>query len=100
MRPTLLMLAILLGPVLALIGPEPASVAQQAAVSEDPSDWPMYNRDVTGTRYNPGEKAIGKDNVGQLVPKWRFPPADSKETIGVVHATVVVNGCVYFGTLA
>ena len=58
----------------------------------------MYNRDVIGTRHNPGEKALGKDNVGQLVEKWRFPPADSSEKIGVVHATVVVNGHVYFGT--
>src|SRR5439155_6711463 len=36
--------------------------------------------------------------IGELMEKWRFPPADSKETIGVVHATVVVNGHVYFGT--
>jgi hypothetical protein len=41
-------------------------VAQKAAVSEDPSDWPMYNRDVTGTRYNPGKKAIGEKNGTQL----------------------------------
>jgi polyvinyl alcohol dehydrogenase (cytochrome) len=105
MRPTLLMLAVLLGPVLVLLGPEPATVAQScpdsaAGVSEDPNDWPMYNRDVTGTRSSPGEKAIGKDNVAQLVQKWRFPLAESKEKIGVVHATVVVGGYVYFGTLA
>src|SRR5215470_2192578 len=64
----------------------------------DPNDWPSYNRDVAGTRFNPAEKALGKGNVGRLVEKWRFPPAGSKETIGVVHATVVVNGHVYFGT--
>src|SRR5262249_54495075 len=58
----------------------------------------MYNRDVLGTRHNAGEKTLGKDNVGRLVEKWRFPPADFKEKVGVVHATVVVNGHVYFGT--
>ena len=31
-----------------------------------------------GTRHNPGEKTLGKDNVAQLVEKWRFPPADSQ----------------------
>lgn len=70
------------------------------SVSADPNDWPMYNRDVTGTRYNPGERALSKDNASQLVEKWRFPPAGSSEKIGVVHATVVVNGHVYFGTEA
>ena len=95
MRCILLTLAILLGPVLALLGPDSATVAPQSlestAVSEDPSDWPMYNRDVIGTRFNTGEKALGKDNVGQLVQKWRFPPADAKQTISVVHATVPVR---------
>jgi polyvinyl alcohol dehydrogenase (cytochrome) len=68
------------------------------STSSDPNDWPMYNRDVIGTRHNPAEKSLGKDNVGQLIEKWRFPPADSKEFVGVAHATAVVNGHVYFGT--
>jgi glucose dehydrogenase len=71
---------------------------QISKVADDPNDWPMYNRDVLGTRHNPAEKSLGKDNVGKLVEKWRFPAADAKEKIGVVHATVVVNGYVYFGT--
>jgi polyvinyl alcohol dehydrogenase (cytochrome) len=76
----------------------PAPPRPAPTVSADPNDWPMYNRDVLGSRHNPAEKVLGKANVGQLVEKWRFPPADSKETLGVVHATVVVNGYVYFGT--
>lgn len=64
----------------------------------DPHDWPSYNRDVLGTRYNPAEKTLGKENVEKLVEKWRFPPQDSATKIGVVHCTVVVNGHVYFGT--
>ena len=78
-------------------GPADTS-ARAAAVSADPNDWPMYNRDLLGTRHNPSEKALGRENVGQLVEKWRFPAIDSSESIGVVHATVVVNGHVYFGT--
>ncbi len=68
------------------------------ALSTDPNDWPMYNRDVLGTRYNPAEKSLSVANVGNLVEKWRFPPDGSKEIVGVVHATLVVNGYVYFGT--
>src|SRR3954466_15773535 len=65
----------------------------------DPADWPMYNHDVAGWRFNPAEKTLSTANVGKLVEKWRFPAADSKERIGVVPATpAVVAGEVYFGT--
>ncbi len=65
----------------------------------DPHDWPMYNSDVLGARHNAAERTLDKSNVGRLTEKWRFPPEDSGQEIGVVHATpVVVNGYVYFGT--
>src|SRR5688500_15410198 len=64
-----------------------------------PADWPIYNHDLAGWRFNPVERTLGPANVGKLVEKWRFPAVDSKETIGVVHATpAVVAGEVYFGT--
>lgn len=70
-----------------------------ACAADEGKDWPMYNRDVIGTRHNPGETAIGPANAGQLVEKWRFPAKESDPAIGVIHATpVVVNGYVYFGT--
>jgi polyvinyl alcohol dehydrogenase (cytochrome) len=70
-----------------------------ADAQEDSKDWPMYNRDVLGTRYNRGEKAIDKSNAGRLEEKWRFPAKGSDQQIGVIHATpVVVGGYVYFGT--
>ena len=70
-----------------------------AIAQNDGKDWPMYNRNVLGWRYNPGETALGASNAGRLVEKWRFPAADSKQKIGVIHATpAVVNGYVYFGT--
>jgi polyvinyl alcohol dehydrogenase (cytochrome) len=66
---------------------------------DDTKDWPMYNRDVLGTRYNKGETAIDKSSAGRLVEKWRFPARDSDLEIGVIHATpIVVDGYVYFGT--
>lgn len=68
-----------------------------AAAAAD--DWPSYNRDVLGSRHNPGEKTLTPANVGKLEEKWRFPAKDSPDQIGVIHATpVVVGGYVYFGT--
>lgn len=70
-----------------------------AFAQADPADWPNYNHDVLGRRHNPAETALGRENVGRLVEKWRFPPEGSGETVGVIHATpAVVNGEVYFGT--
>lgn len=40
------------------------STAASVLAQTDPKDWPMYNRDVTGSRHNPGETAITKDNAG------------------------------------
>src|SRR5215831_16553456 len=46
--------------------------------SSDRADWPMYNHDPAGWRFNPAEKTVGPANVGKLVEKWRFPAASSK----------------------
>src|ERR1043166_5550795 len=82
--------AVLLGAALA-----PAGVHAQDAAK----DWPMYNRDLLGTRYNRGETAIDPSNAGRLEEKWRFPAKESGLQIGVIHATPVVgDGYVYFGT--
>jgi polyvinyl alcohol dehydrogenase (cytochrome) len=75
----------------------PAAARAQA----DAKDWPTYNHDVLGSRYNRGEKAIGRDNAGRLEEKWRFPAKGSGQEIGAIHATpVIVGGYVYFGTTA
>src|SRR5437773_1423841 len=73
--------------------------AQTGARAITPADWPMYNHDLAGWRFNPAEGTLNTSNVGKLIERWRFPAKDSKETIGVVHATpTVVAGEVYFGT--
>jgi hypothetical protein len=48
-------------------------IALFAAWAESPAkaqtatkDWPMYNLDVLGTRYNRGETSIGPNNAGEL----------------------------------
>ena len=63
------------------------------------ADWPSYNHDPAGWRFNAAEASLGPENVGTLVERWRFPAEGSNESIGVVHATpAVVDGEVYFGT--
>jgi glucose dehydrogenase len=65
----------------------------------NPNDWPSYNHDLLGYRFNPGEKSLSPSNVRRLEEKWRFPEKGSKLEIGVIHATpIVVDGYVYFGT--
>jgi polyvinyl alcohol dehydrogenase (cytochrome) len=91
-----LILVAILAVLMTLVAAQPPQ--SDVVVSNDPNDWPMYNRDVLGTRHNPGEKALSTENVAQLVEKWRFPPVGSEQQLGVVHATAVVNGYVYFGT--
>jgi polyvinyl alcohol dehydrogenase (cytochrome) len=98
MRHAALLLAALLASLAVVVGAGPPAAPQPARVSSDANDWPMYNRDVIGTRHNPAEKALSRATVGKLTEKWRFPAAGSKEKVGVVHATAVVNGHVYFGT--
>ena len=56
-------------------GKEPVgSSVKSSGISEDPSDWPMYNRDVIGTRHNPAEKVLGRGNVGKLIENGVFRP--------------------------
>ncbi len=62
-------------------------------------DWPMYNANLAGWRFNPNEQELSRENVQDLNLQWSYPPEQSSETIGVVHATpTVVAGEVYFGT--
>src|SRR5262245_55641643 len=59
-------------------------------VSGDPKDWPMYNHDPEGSRYNSAETRLGPDNVSKLGVVWRF------ETPGAIAGTpAVVNDVVY-----
>lgn len=59
-------------------------------VASDPQDWPMYNHDPEGTRYNFAEHTLGPDTVGDLGVVWRF------ETPGAIAGTpAVVNDVIY-----
>jgi polyvinyl alcohol dehydrogenase (cytochrome) len=61
-------------------------------ITQDSNDWPMYNHDALGTRFNPAETTLNRDSVKRLRIKWVFP------TDGDVYATPsVVNNIVYAG---
>src|SRR5262245_34607862 len=69
------------------LGPVPTQT-----ITQDRNDWPMYNHDVAGTRFNTMEKTLGPDTVGNLHQIWFYP------TAGDVYATPsVVNNIVYAG---
>jgi polyvinyl alcohol dehydrogenase (cytochrome) len=61
-------------------------------VSNDPNDWPMYNHDSLGTRFNSAESALSTKTAHDLAYKWMYL------TAGDVYATpVVVDNTVYAG---
>jgi quinoprotein glucose dehydrogenase len=59
-------------------------------------DWPMYNRDLAGTRYSPLTQ-INTKNVAALKEAWTFQlKADPKQPGPTSEATpIVVNGMMY-----
>jgi polyvinyl alcohol dehydrogenase (cytochrome) len=62
------------------------------SVSSDPSDWPMYNHDLNGSRFNAAERVLVPDALGTLGIEWQFAAA------GPVTATpIVVGDRVYAG---
>ncbi|HTV23454.1 MAG TPA: PQQ-binding-like beta-propeller repeat protein [Polyangiaceae bacterium] len=61
-------------------------------VSDDPNDWPQYNHDDRGSRFNSAEHLLRPRSVGELAIQWQYAAA------GPVNATpAVVNGRVYAG---
>ncbi len=44
----------------------------QTASAQNAADWPMFNRDLAGTRYSPLTQ-INSTNVSKLVKTWTYP---------------------------
>jgi len=82
-----------------------AGRAQRGAPARNPdADWPMYNRDLAGTRYSPLAQ-INTNNVSTLKKAWSFklPPetplpasrTPSASEIFQEVTPIVVNGVMY-----
>jgi len=63
-----------------------------------PGDWPMYNRDLAGTRYSPLTQ-ISTSNVHELEEVWRYPLGRNLTTGqlggGSEFTPLVVDGTMY-----
>ena len=79
-----------------------AQVAPPARVGgTPPGDWPMYNRDLAGTRHSPLTQ-ITPANVSRLTRAWTFKmgpdPSAGSITGGSEYTPLVVNGVMYVST--
>ena len=72
------------------------------AQSQADRDWPMFNRDLAGTRYSP-LKQIDPGNVSKLTKAWQYRFNREGKTINGLSASelyqeitpIVVNGIMY-----
>ncbi|MEE8348971.1 MAG: PQQ-binding-like beta-propeller repeat protein, partial [Acidobacteriota bacterium] len=76
----------------ALAGARPLSGSTLSQGDEFPAgtragDWPMFGNNIGGTRSNPHETIIGRNNVAQLKVKWTF-----EESEGYSQSTPIVVG--------
>ena len=86
-----------------LFGALGVPAAAQDGVRGPEADWPMYNRDLAGTRYSPLAE-INTSNVATLVPAWtyRFNREGHEPISGPSHfelfqqiTPIVVKGVMY-----
>src|ERR1051325_9530370 len=80
-----------------------AGIAQQTTPRSPDADWPMFNRDLAGTRFSPLTQ-INTSNVGRLTQAWSYKlrPHDGKPLTGQSASElfqeitpIVVNGIMY-----
>ena len=70
-----------------------ASIALAAEPgTEDPNNWPQYNRTANAWRYSPLDQ-IKKDNVGKLSVAWIAHGGDI--TMGLQETPIVIDGVIY-----
>src|SRR5260370_7680862 len=60
--------------------------------TEDPNNWPQYNRTTNAWRFSPLDQ-INKDNVSKLSVAWIAHGGDI--TMGIQETPLVIDGVVY-----
>src|SRR5687767_12081270 len=72
--------------------------AQENPRPASPSDWPMYNRDLPGTRHSPLTQ-ITPANVARLRQAWSFKVGTDQTSGGITggseYTPIVVDGRMY-----
>src|SRR3990172_9554471 len=64
------------------------------------AEWPMYNRDLAGTRFSPLSQ-INTRNVARLAPAWTYKVGKVRAegiTGGTEYTPIVVNGMMVVAT--
>ncbi|WP_019544143.1 PQQ-binding-like beta-propeller repeat protein [Streptomyces sulphureus] len=101
-RTALLALALLLASLLPLAPGGTAAHAEGEASARSGSgagsggDWPSWQHDLSGTRYNGEEKKLTPANVQKLKQKWAFGHADVPG-VYLGSQPAVVDGVLYTG---
>jgi glucose dehydrogenase len=79
----------------------PVLFAQAGKSPSNAADWPMFNRDLAGTRFSPLTQ-ITTENVGQLKEAWKYKLVRDRSSGGVTGGSevtpIVVNGVMYLTT--
>src|SRR5712692_2732914 len=77
-------------------------ICGQLLCAQSPGEWPMFNRDLAGTRFSPLAQ-ISARNVAQLTKAWSHPleqePYSGGITGGSEFTPIVVKGVLYLATL-
>src|SRR5215469_4335135 len=72
--------------------------AGQKEAQKEAGEWPMYNRDLAGTRYSPLAQ-INSRNVGRLERAWSYRLGFDSSAAGVTGGSemtpIVVNAVMY-----
>jgi glucose dehydrogenase len=78
-----------------------AGYAQEAPPAAGAAEWPMYNRDLMGSRHSPLTQ-ITPANVSRLRPAWTYKlgksPDNGSLTGGTEFTPIVVAGVMYVAT--
>jgi quinoprotein glucose dehydrogenase len=72
----------------------PAVLAQTKSPSRADGDWPMFYRDLAGTRYSPLTQ-INVSNVNRLKLAWSYRPAETGGRAGAEVTPLVISGVMY-----
>src|SRR6516225_11722037 len=74
-----------------LLGTASIALADEPG-TEDPNNWPQYNRTANAWRYSPLDQ-INKGNVGKLSVAWIAHGGDI--TMGIQETPLAIDGVIY-----
>jgi outer membrane protein assembly factor BamB len=72
-----------------------AAGATCAGTSHHGGDWRSLNHDLAGTRSQPAEDVIDRENVSTIAPRWAFPIQSVQPGTQLDGTPVVADGCVF-----